>query len=206
MSHPPAPVVVLLNQLGAPGGAAPDADVERWRRHIAALAPHAHVLPFDAFARCWVQEVVLLDAIGAVLDDAARRAAMERLGAAWRALRLADFTVAMAILADSVVRIATAREVVADNAGLAARLRGVGAALGIGRGSADDPTAAAQSRLAGQLAAEVRDSTSALIRLHRLEGESEAATAAAGRPCTKGRHWLPRSGAARPRRACRPVG
>jgi hypothetical protein len=81
----------------------------------------------------------------------------------------------MAILADSVARIASAREVVAEGPNLAARLRGVGAAIGIGRSGGDDATAAAQTRLAEQLQAEVRASMSALIRLHRLEGESEAA-------------------------------
>ena len=57
------PVVVLLNQLGAPGDGAADADLERWRRHVVTLAPTAQVLSFDAFARCWVQEVVLLAAL-----------------------------------------------------------------------------------------------------------------------------------------------
>ncbi len=51
------PVVVLLNQLGAPGDGAADADLARWRRHVLALAPTAQVLSFDAFARCWVQEI-----------------------------------------------------------------------------------------------------------------------------------------------------
>ncbi|MEP7057862.1 MAG: GTPase domain-containing protein [Caldimonas sp.] len=167
------PVVVLLNQLGSPGGAA-DADVERWRRHVGALAPRAMVLSFDAFARCWVQEVVLLEAIAAALDSPERRAAMERLIAAWRAARLADFDAAMAILADSIARIASAREMIDEGASLMARLRGVGATIGLGRGGADDPGTAAQTRLAAHLTAEVREATSALIRLHRLDGASEA--------------------------------
>src|ERR1700712_611964 len=54
------PGIVLLNQLGAPREAALElAEAERWRRH---LAVHAHVkavLPLDAFARCWVQEITL---------------------------------------------------------------------------------------------------------------------------------------------------
>jgi len=169
------PVVVLLNQLGTPGDDAAAVDLERWRRHVAGLAPTAQVLSFDAFARCWVQEVVLLDAIGRVVATPAQRAAIERLADAWRRARADDLAAAVAILADSTARIAVAREVVAERANLAARLRGVGAAIGIGRGGADDATAAAQARLAAQLQTSVRDSTSALIRLHRLEGESEAA-------------------------------
>ncbi len=168
------PVVVLLNQLGAPGDGA-DADLARWRRHVLALAPTAQVLSFDAFARCWVQEIALLDAIGAALKEPAQRAALARLADAWRRARADDLQAAMAILADSVARIATAREVVAEGPTLAARLRQIGATIGIGRGGADDATAAAQTRLLAQLQRGVRDSTSALIRLHRLEGESEAA-------------------------------
>ena len=169
------PVVVLLNQLGAPGDGAADADLERWRRHVVALAPTAQVLSFDAFARCWVQEVVLLAAIAAALKDPAQRAAMKRLVDGWRAARADDLAAAMAILADSIASIAAAREIVAEGPSLAGRLRGVGAAIGIGRGGPDDATAAAQARLAEQLQTEVRDSMAALIRLHRLEGESEAA-------------------------------
>jgi len=168
------PVVVLLNQLGAPGDGA-DADLARWRRHVLALAPTARVLSFDAFARCWVQEIALLDAIGAALQEPTQRAALARLADAWRRARADDLQAAMAILADSVARIATAREVVAEGPTLAARLRQIGATIGIGRGGADDATAAAQTRLLAQLQRGVRDSTSALIRLHRLEGESEAA-------------------------------
>ena len=168
------PVVVLLNQLGQPGGSA-DADVLRWRRHIGALAPRATVLSFDAFARCWVQEVVLLEAIAGALAATPQRAAMKRLIAAWRSARLADFEAAMAILADSIVRVAWTHEAIGEGASLGTRLRGVGAAIGLGRAGSDDPTAAAQARLAAALTAEVRASTSALIRLHRLDGASEAA-------------------------------
>ncbi|MEO7245379.1 MAG: GTPase domain-containing protein, partial [Rubrivivax sp.] len=67
------PVVVLLNQLGAPRPAAEEAaDVERWRRHLAQLGPVRAVLPLDAFARCWVQEGALLQAVQDVLEGPAR--------------------------------------------------------------------------------------------------------------------------------------
>ena len=163
---------MLLNQLGAPGGDAGE-DLSAWHSHLAALAPAARVLSFDAFARCWVQEIVLLDTIAAALQDAPRRAAMRRLTAAWREERQATFAAAIAILAESLTRIAAAREVVAEDAGMKARLRRAAVALRAGAG-ADDPGAAAQARLAAGLAAEVRDSTAALIRLHGLEGESAA--------------------------------
>ncbi|MFL6665521.1 MAG: DUF3482 domain-containing protein [Rhizobacter sp.] len=169
------PVIVLLNQLGAPGAATLAADLAQWTRHLAALAPQARVLSFDAFARCWVQEVGLLDAIAAALVDPARQAAMDRLIDAWRRERLATFDASMAVLAESLARIASAHEIVAAPDGLGARLRSLGAALKASAGGTrTDATAQAQQRLTERLAAEMRDSTSALIRLHRLEGESDA--------------------------------
>jgi len=170
------PVIVLLNQLGTPRADAGD-DVEPWRRHIAELAPGARVLSFDAFARCWVQEIVLLDAIVGALPEA-RRPTMTRLVATWRRERIATFTASMAILAESLSRIASARVVVEESAGLASRLRR--AAVNAVRGGAkqDDPAVRAQARLGERLGTEVRESTAALIRLHQLEGESTAAVLA----------------------------
>jgi hypothetical protein len=100
------PLVVLLNQLGAPGASTLASDIERWSRYIPALAPTAKILPFDAFARCWVQEIALLEAVHSVLTGDARAAAMGRLIEAWRSERLATFNASMAVLADSLVRVA----------------------------------------------------------------------------------------------------
>ncbi len=65
------PVIVLLNQVGPPRAAAAEQeDLERWRRHLDSLGGVAEVLALDAFARCWVHEVVLLEAVGRVLPPA----------------------------------------------------------------------------------------------------------------------------------------
>ena len=78
------PVIVLLNQLGMPREhALEQAEVQRWREHLAPFEPVAQVLPLDAFARCWVQEGVLLQAIEQCLQGE-QRALMQRLGAAWQ--------------------------------------------------------------------------------------------------------------------------
>ncbi len=178
------PVIVLLNQLGAPrvstpGGAPEDADLLRWREQLARY-PHVHaVLPLDAFARCWVQEGTLLQAIEAALP-AARRALMGRLRAAWSAQRLQAFDAAMASLAASLARLAGAFEEVPDQATMVARLRRVGSVIGgvvggmLGAGNADQtPTALAQKTLAERLDAEVRANTAELIALHGLEGQAQ---------------------------------
>ena len=178
------PVIVLLNQLGAPREGALEAEeLERWRRH---LAPHGHVkavLPLDAFARCWVQEGALLGAIEAALPlDTA--ATMARLRAAWWALRWSTFDAAMASLAASLARVASAAEPVPDPGTLGARLRRfssvigskvgsvVGSALGA-RGTEPGPTELAQAALAAKLDAEVRANTAELIALHGLEGRAQ---------------------------------
>ncbi|BAL97685.1 GTPase domain-containing protein [Rubrivivax gelatinosus] len=151
------PVVVLLNQLGAPR--APEleaAEVERWRSRLAGQAPVHAVLPMDAFARCWVQEGVLLGAIAAALDGEARAAA-SRLAAAWAATRRASFDAAVGELAASLARIASARAPLADGGWLSRRQ------------DAD----AARRALADMLDTEVRASTGRLLALHGLDGRAE---------------------------------
>ncbi len=236
------PVVVLLNQLGAPRGAALEAeDVEHWRQHLARHPQVREVLPLDAFARCWVQEATLLDAIAAmVADDPARRRAMAALRGAWWQGRLAIFDSAMAAIATHLATIAVDIEPVGEAGPIGARLARAGgtlgrrlnaavaAAVGKGRGAIadlaaaagaagsaanraavaassavtgadrvpdvasaaaeaqrpssatapavssrdDGPVAMAQRALAARLDAQVRAATTALIRLHGLEGRA----------------------------------
>ncbi|HMA09202.1 MAG TPA: DUF3482 domain-containing protein, partial [Ramlibacter sp.] len=92
------PVLLLVNR---PAGAPADADpllaqCEAPTRN----QPYAvKVLPFDAFAHCWVQERVLLDAIGGCLADAARPG-FERIAAAWDQRNQTRFARAMAAVAE----------------------------------------------------------------------------------------------------------
>jgi 50S ribosome-binding GTPase/Domain of unknown function (DUF3482) len=71
------PVLVLLNQLGAPRDAATEeAEVQQWREQLARWPGVRQVLPLDAFARCWVHEQTLLVAVQEALQPrAATRAA-----------------------------------------------------------------------------------------------------------------------------------
>ncbi|MBK9134814.1 MAG: GTPase domain-containing protein [Betaproteobacteria bacterium] len=163
------PVLVLLNQLGAPREAAREADeVQRWRERLSPW-PHVQgVLPLDAFARCWAHEAVLLDAVQQVLaGDAPRAEAMRALRAAWAGRCEAVFGEAVRELAASLARLALARVPVDEPAGFGERLRDWGTRLVQPR--AGDPESAAGERLAQQLAAEVRGSTARLLTLHGLE-------------------------------------
>jgi len=171
------PVLVLLNQLGAPRAAAEEtAEAEAWRTHLSRWPLVQGVLPMDAFARCWVHEVTLLQAVEAVLQGE-RAAAMARLAAAWRARRQRVFDDSMQVLAASLARTAAARETVADAASLGERLRQIGGAVarGLDADTPADPATAAQQRLAAALDIEVRDSTTRLIELHGLEGHAQDA-------------------------------
>lgn len=165
------PVIVLLNQLGAPGQPAQEAaEVERWRTHLAGQPQVRAVLPLDAFARCWVQELTLLQAIEAALP-ADRQPLMARLRGVWQAQRLATFDAAMRTLAESLARIAHARETVPETSALRTAMRQVGSALGLRRED-EDPRQKAQEALLARLDSEVRSSTSDLLRLHGLEGQA----------------------------------
>ncbi len=167
------PVIVLLNQLGAPREAAMEgAELDQWRRHLAAHAQVKAVLPLDAFARCWVHEGTLLQAIEAALTGE-RRALMGRLRAAWERQRLATFEASVLSIASSLARLGCAFEVVPDTGSLRSRLRSVGAALGVGAFE-ESPAAAAQKRLAERMSEEVRSNTLELIRLHGLDGQVQA--------------------------------
>jgi hypothetical protein len=93
------PVVVLLNQTGAPRG--PDArraDEARWRAHVASHPVVRDVVDLDALSRCWVQEGVLLERIRAAIP-AEGRPVIEALIAAWRDENLATFGRSMNVLA-----------------------------------------------------------------------------------------------------------
>jgi hypothetical protein len=128
------------------------------------------VLPLDAFARCWVHEQVLLHTVQGLLQGEAAQA-MARCNAAWAARRLGTFEAAMQALADSLARMAAAREPVAGG-GWAEPLKRLGAALAQREDAG--PTAAAQQRLADALQQEVQASTSRLVALHGLQGTAQA--------------------------------
>lgn len=189
------PVIALLNQLGTPRAPAEEAaERERWRARLATLAPGVgDVLALDAFARCWVQEDVLLEAVARVLPPA-RREAADRLRAAWRSRAEAVWAASAELIAGQLQDTATDEESV-DEAGWVARMRAVGTSVGAAVGTAvgsavgssagsiaggpdgrraEPPSArqVAMARLGDRAAERVRSSTDALIRLHGLEGRA----------------------------------
>ena len=162
------PVLVLLNQIGAPQPpAAEAAERQAWADHLARWPLVRGVLPLDAFARCWVQEGALWQAVQAALPPA-RQPAMAALQQHWWQQRLQVFQASMAALAQGLAVLALHREPLD---GVGGTLRRIGAALGLDR-TADDALAAAERRLAAKLDAESRTATDALLRLHGLAGSA----------------------------------
>lgn len=139
------PVLVLLNQLGAAGGADQQAaEVARWQQHLMAFPVVRAVLPLDAFSRCWVQEDALFQAIAPCLPRHLLRA-HQRLVAQWWALQLQRYRRSMAAMAQPLL---AAAEVVHVDA------------------------AAAQAALTQRVAQHQQAFTRALLDLHGLQGEA----------------------------------
>lgn len=167
------PVILLLNQAGPPRPRAEEeAEEARWRAHV---APHGFVrgvLTLDAFARLWVQEFALLDAVRDSLPGE-QRESFERLAQAWRTRRFSQFDASMDAMADALARTACDREVL-DEQGMRARLREVGAALGVGKNAAETAKDRAMQRLAARLETNLRGATDRLISIHGLDGKAAA--------------------------------
>src|SRR5688500_16620053 len=93
------PVLLLLNQMGAPRSHDAEAsEVAVWRQHITSRDGMRGPIAMDAFARCWVQEDKLLDSVGGMLPPD-KRPAFERIRATWRTRNMRVFDDAMLALA-----------------------------------------------------------------------------------------------------------
>jgi hypothetical protein len=165
------PVIVLLNQLGPPDAAREAADLASWRRRLAAHALVRHVLAFDAFARCWVHEHVLLDRVTELVPAADREGSI-RLVDAWQTSNREVFEASMQTLAKQLVATALDEEPVPP-ASLGATLSGWLRSL-FGEQAANDPARQAMARLAERLDQHVVASTGELITLHGLAGRASS--------------------------------
>jgi Domain of unknown function (DUF3482)/50S ribosome-binding GTPase len=165
------PVLLLLNQMGAPREREAEAAEELvWRQHVAAHAGVRGVIGLDAFARCWVQEDKLLGAVDGVLPPA-KQPALQRLRAAWAKQNIEVFDAAMRALAAQLAAVAADRETVSspgfkEKAGRWLR------SLLTDREMTDPDTERAMNALAQRLDGVVRETTDRLIALHGLSGRA----------------------------------
>src|SRR5215831_15956497 len=165
------PVILLLNQLGTPRDSAHlQTELKQWEAHAAHHPCVQAVLPFDAFARCWVQEGTLLDHVQRVVPTD-KQATFEKLREAWKQRNLTVFAHSMQTLAHQVAVIAIDSEPIVD-----LDLQGKARAwIGVLTGGVERDAAElqrAQSVLATRLDAQVRAATEELVRLHGLSGKA----------------------------------
>lgn len=163
------PVLLLLNQMGAPREREAEVAEElTWRRHAARHASVRSVIGLDAFARCWVQEDQLLGAVGAVLPPS-KQPAFARLRAVWRAHNTEVFDAAMQALAAQLAAVATDRETV----GVPSFRQRAGhwlTSVLTDQETSDPDEGRAMNALANRLDHSVRATTERLIAMHGLSG------------------------------------
>jgi hypothetical protein len=168
------PVIVLINQLASDQDIAQEAaDIQQWQRYCARYPHVVSVLPLDAFARCWVQELVLLESIQSALPSPDCRELMGRLIVAWQADGLQVFDQAMHVMARCVARCAAARVAVAHTRSLqkvyAGLLKGV---------NGTRQQKAAQEELGSRMLRETEQALSRLAALYHLDATVENDVAA----------------------------
>ena len=165
------PVIVLLNQMGEPKAPeAEQADVNRWKDAMSAYPIVSSVLPMDAFARCWVQEFALFDAIAKALPEELH-ATFDALQEVWSRKRRAAYSASIQAMAHYLEKLANDREVV-ESASVKDQLRLLGKHLGLfKKETIDDPIGAAQTALASRAADEFCALTDKLIEINGLKGK-----------------------------------
>ena len=165
------PIIVLLNQMGPPAGhQAEEAEIDRWRSYLTRFGNVHQVLALDAFARCWVQEGALLQAVEPLLLQA-KKAAFGRLNRLWQNQRRQTFDRSMHVLATRLAATALDRERI-PNSSLKDQLREVGKVLGVSRSPQDDAKQQAMAKLAERLNTAIRQSTDELIQANGLVGHA----------------------------------
>ena len=165
------PVIVLLNQMGQPQ---PPAEEEKqlkaWRDSLSEYPFVKEVLPMDAFARCWVQEVALFEAIGRALPEE-QLSAFSALQDTWIRARRALYTKSIDAMAQHMVTLINAREL-APTPSLKDHMLAFATQLGLSK-SRSAALEAAQSALAANAADRLCLLTQHLIRINRLkEGQT----------------------------------
>lgn len=162
------PVIVLLNQMGKPRPPEEEAaELAHWKASLAEYPFVTDVLPMDAFARCWVQEAALFDAVGRAVQPE-QQSVFEELRLSWTRARRAVYASAVEALARHVWLQASAHEWV-ENAGFSTKVKSVAKKLGL-FSTAADPIADAQTALSVRAADSFCALTKTLIELHGLRG------------------------------------
>ena len=166
------PTLVLLNQLGARADEAGEGTLlERWRAILDQTVPGlvTVTLPFDAFARCWVQEHALLDAIGQALP-AAQHGTYGDIRIAWAHRDAQVLRRSAVAIAHQLWALVSDEERVPEST-LVDQARHLWRARNLGPVSASEERA--QRAMLERLDVAVRKCTAELVALHGLVGGAE---------------------------------
>lgn len=164
------PVVVLLNQTGTPGDLTLEqAELDAWAAHLKQFEIVRAVLPLDAFARCWVQEDRLMEALVPLMEGS-KIPTFQQLKRAWAQRNVQVFR-------DS-VRLMSEQLTAALLDGVEVRAETLLERVGWQRDELNREYNDARQKLASQLADRVEQTTNKLIEVHGLAG-------AAGRELTQ---------------------
>lgn len=158
------PIMLLLNQTGAPRTAGEETvEEDRWREHLKRFPQVKGALNLDAFARCWVQEGELLEAIAAMVP-VEKKEAFRLLREAWREKNLTVHREAVSVLA----RMLTDSLLDAVNTTNESWLQ----KIGFKRGELDAEMKEARRHLSERLSQRTLEAMDELIKLFGLEGHS----------------------------------
>ena len=162
------PVIVILNQSGEPRPAVQEAaEQAKWQASLARHVFVRKVLPMDAFARCWVQELTLLDAIGDALPEASQ-ASFKALQVAWQQRRLSSFDDSARAMAGYLSKLVLDVQVL-EETGFLSKVKQT---IGLGSNAADAARNKAMAELAGRASRALRALTDELIAINGLKGRA----------------------------------
>jgi hypothetical protein len=170
------PVIVLLNQTGPARSLAEEhAEIDAWRVEMKRFEIVRAVLSMDAFARCWVQEDQLMEAIHQVLP-AERRVTFAILQRAWHKRHMDAFDASMRALADQLTASALDSVEVKPSNVLHSTMKFVvdklSAALGVQSRETSSELVVAREQMVKSLAGRMENLTNQLIALHGLAGRA----------------------------------
>ena len=164
------PVIVLLNQTGPPRESAIEAKEEKaWENQLQQFEVVKYVMGLDAFARCWIQEDQLMNAIEGVLPFAKRKP-FAKVWKAWRANNLLVFEKSVHSIAKHLAIMSCDREPISQKN----IVELIQSKLPIPGMLSEDrkEKGEAMERLAEKLQNNIKTSLDELIMLHQIEGEA----------------------------------
>jgi hypothetical protein len=163
------PVVLLLNQTGAPRPPEEEEQEESaWHQHLSSFAIVRGSLSLDAFARCWVQEGELLESLSPLIP-VEKTDSFRLLRDAWREKNLTVHREAVGVVS----RLLTSSLLDSVKVTSESLLQ----KLGLNRGELDTELKSARKTLSEHLTQRSLKATDELIILFGLEGHTRAGLA-----------------------------